>query len=390
MLDISITLIPCEDGYEVEDLPSYHIKPPEFSAINSNPTFSIEPFDLQTRYPEDFPASVVPSCSSWFDCKQIHQIEKESLPEFFCGKYASKNPTTYMHYRNFMIKTYRENTEVYLTGTACRRALVGDACAIIRIHAFLDKWGLINFLVEPSSRPHPLYQVLIPPRSTKIIKSSECKWCGYCGEPIYDLWYSHELLILCPKCFGEGNFPLIHCQEDFTKHRSEHQYTSIPTSVSIDLLKSLKKHGDDWEKISESLGKPASECMWDFVKAPINEIVDGKFALKSKNSTSALCDLSNPLLGEVLMNLNKNEVHGVKVQDSIFQDLSKINVRITEIEEALQGIKNAQDSLQTMAKGLEKAKAEFLLNRIHTAQAHKLEETPKCFVIKAPRNRINS
>lgn len=390
MTDISITLIPCEDGYIVEDLPNYHIKPPEFNVTSSMPTFNIEPFDLQPKSPEEFPASVVPSCSAWFDCKKIHEIEKESLPEFFCGKYSSKNPTTYMHYRNFMIKTYRENTEQYLTGTACRRSLVGDACAIIRIHAFLDKWGLINFLVEPSSRPHPLYQVIVPPRPTKIVKNSEPKWCGYCGDPVFDLWYSYELLILCPKCFGEGNFPLIHSQDDFTKHRSEHHYTSQSTQVSIDLLNAIKEHGEDWEKISEILEKSPSECMWEFAKAPISEIVDGKYSLKSKNSTSSLCDLNNPLLGEVLMNLNKNEVHGVKVQDSIFQDLSKVNARINEIEEALEGIKSAQDSLQTMGKTLERAKAEYLLQRIHTAQVHKIEETPKCFVIKAPKNRITS
>lgn len=27
-----------------------------------------------------------------------------------------------------------------------RKGLAGDACAIIRIHKFLEKWGLINFV----------------------------------------------------------------------------------------------------------------------------------------------------------------------------------------------------------------------------------------------------
>lgn len=29
----------------------------------------------------------------------------------------------------------------------------GDACAIVRVHAFLEKWGLINFNVQPELKP---------------------------------------------------------------------------------------------------------------------------------------------------------------------------------------------------------------------------------------------
>ena len=36
---------------------------------------------------------------------------------------------------------------------ACRRHLSGDACAIIRVHAFLEKQGLINFNVQPELKP---------------------------------------------------------------------------------------------------------------------------------------------------------------------------------------------------------------------------------------------
>lgn len=39
--------------------------------------------------------------------------------------------------------------KTYLTGTTCRRNLAGDACGILRIHAFLESWGLINFTVDP-------------------------------------------------------------------------------------------------------------------------------------------------------------------------------------------------------------------------------------------------
>lgn len=58
-----------------------------------------------------------------------------------------------MNYRNYIIKMYRENPNAYLSATECRKKLPGDICSIIRLHAFLEHWGLINFNVEPYLRP---------------------------------------------------------------------------------------------------------------------------------------------------------------------------------------------------------------------------------------------
>lgn len=96
---------------------------------------------------------IVPSYSSWFDYNAIHSIEKRALPEFFNGRNRSKTPEIYLSYRNFMIDTYRLNPTEYLTSTACRRNLAGDVCAIMRAHAFLEQWGLINYQVDIDSRP---------------------------------------------------------------------------------------------------------------------------------------------------------------------------------------------------------------------------------------------
>lgn len=90
---------------------------------------------------------IVPSYSAWFKFESIHQVERESLPEFFSGRNRSKTAQVYRDYRDFMINTYRLNPTEYLTVTACRRNLAGDVCAIIRVHAFLEQWGLINYQV---------------------------------------------------------------------------------------------------------------------------------------------------------------------------------------------------------------------------------------------------
>lgn len=92
-------------------------------------------------------AVVLPSYSAWFDMETVHSIERKSLPEFFNSRNRSKTEAIYKDYRDFMINTYRLNPSEYLTVTACRRNLAGDVCAIMRVHAFLEQWGLINYQV---------------------------------------------------------------------------------------------------------------------------------------------------------------------------------------------------------------------------------------------------
>eukprot|EP00172_Hildenbrandia_rubra_P003933 Plantae.Rhodophyta-Hildenbrandia_rubra.ctg7016.p1 GENE.Plantae.Rhodophyta-Hildenbrandia_rubra.ctg7016~~Plantae.Rhodophyta-Hildenbrandia_rubra.ctg7016.p1 ORF type:complete len:1342 (-),score=247.02 Plantae.Rhodophyta-Hildenbrandia_rubra.ctg7016:1979-6004(-) len=96
---------------------------------------------------------MMPSYSDWFSMEDIHQIEMRSLPEFFCSRYESKTPNVYKDARNFMIETFRKTPKRYISATAVRRSLHGDAPAVVRIHTFLHHWGLINWKVDPKTRP---------------------------------------------------------------------------------------------------------------------------------------------------------------------------------------------------------------------------------------------
>ncbi|KAI8976689.1 Smarcc1 protein [Trametes punicea] len=99
---------------------------------------------------------IIPSYAAWFDMSKIHPIERRALPEFFNSRHRSKTPAIYKDYRDFMINTYRLRPSEYLTVTACRRNLAGDVCAIMRVHAFLEQWGLINYQIDPDQRPAAL------------------------------------------------------------------------------------------------------------------------------------------------------------------------------------------------------------------------------------------
>lgn len=92
--------------------------------------------------------------SGWFQWGEIHETEKQALPEFFEGVSTTKNPRVYKEYRDFIINKYREDTSKRLTFTEVRKALIGDVSLLQKLFSFLEKWGLINFsaAVKPSQR----------------------------------------------------------------------------------------------------------------------------------------------------------------------------------------------------------------------------------------------
>lgn len=47
-----------------------------------------------------------------------------------------------------MVDSFRLHPTEYLSITACRRNLAGDVAAIMRVHGFLEQWGLINYHVD--------------------------------------------------------------------------------------------------------------------------------------------------------------------------------------------------------------------------------------------------
>lgn len=96
---------------------------------------------------------IIPSFAAWFEFSEVHEIEKRSIPDFFDDSSRFKNPKAYKDARNFMINTYRLSPYEYLTMTAVRRNIAMDVASIVKIHAFLEKWGLINYQIDPRSKP---------------------------------------------------------------------------------------------------------------------------------------------------------------------------------------------------------------------------------------------
>lgn len=153
------------------DAPNTETAPTDQEAAAKDESKEPEPVDLEklkatfqekakTYLIEQSRHVVIPSFAKWFNMNDVHSIEKKLFPDFFpvktlddTPKSVYKTPEVYQNMRDFMINTYRLNPIEYLTVTAVRRNLAGDVASIIRIHRFLEKWGLINYQIDPRTKP---------------------------------------------------------------------------------------------------------------------------------------------------------------------------------------------------------------------------------------------
>lgn len=242
---------------------------------------------------------IVPSYSAWFDYNSIHEIEKRALAEFFNGRNKSKTPEIYLAYRyvfkllfinwklisvfrNFMVDTYRLNPTEYITSTACRRNLAGDVCAIMRVHAFLEQWGLINYQVDADSRPTPMGP---PPTSHFHILSDTPSGLQPVNPPktpqpsaaktLLDLDRAQDI-----KREGADQLSPFGLKLDQYAKKPAVLRNKNAASLTRDwteqetllLLEGLEMYKDDWNKVCEHVGsRTQDECILHFLRLPIED-----------------------------------------------------------------------------------------------------------------------
>ncbi|KAL4624773.1 SWI/SNF complex subunit SMARCC1-like isoform X1 [Arapaima gigas] len=218
---------------------------------------------------------IIPSYASWFDYNCIHEIERRALPEFFNGKNKSKSPEIYLAYRNFMIDTYRLNPQEYLTSTSCRRNLTGDVCALMRVHAFLEQWGLVNYQVDAESRPLPMGPPPTPHFNVLVDTPSGLVPLHHRPSPIPA---SQQMLSFPEKSKEKPidlqNFGLrtdLYAKKN-PKSKGASAGREWTEQETLLLLEALEMYKDDWNKVSEHVGsRTQDECILHFLRLPIED-----------------------------------------------------------------------------------------------------------------------
>lgn len=144
-----------------------------------------------------------------------------------------------------MINTFRENPNQYLTAASCRTALVGDVCAIMRVHAFLEHWGLINYSITPN----------------KPFSSSQY------ATLLHD--YTKQAQQPFEKMFM---FPPPQTSQSVPPPTPSTMQTNWTDEETLRLLDAIEKHGDNWAMVAQLVGtKTKEQCLQHFLKMPIED-----------------------------------------------------------------------------------------------------------------------
>ncbi|TNN85834.1 SWI/SNF complex subunit SMARCC1 [Liparis tanakae] len=180
--------------------------------------------------------------------EQTHHIIIPSYTSWF-------NYNTFLAYRNFMIDTYRLNPQEYLSSTSCRRNLTGDVCAVMRVHAFLEQWGLINYQVDAESRPLPMGPPPTP--HFNVLADTPSGLAPLQHKPLQVSASQHMLY-----------FP-----EKSKEKPSDCQNFGLRSDIYTKKHpKALEVYRDDWNKVSEHVGsRTQDECILHFLRLPIED-----------------------------------------------------------------------------------------------------------------------
>ncbi|WOG89235.1 hypothetical protein DCAR_0208472 [Daucus carota subsp. sativus] len=300
----------------------------------------------------------IPSHSSWFSWDDIHQVEQNSLKEFFDASSITRTPKIYKEYRDFIICKYREDPSRRLTFSEVRKSLVGDLSLIHKVFLFLESWNLINFNapkrdddddyvggedrwnvrveegapygVKVVANPNSLKPVLPPPvavngtgngvlasplasfkdRYAELakVKKLVCGNCkGSCDSGCYE-YIKDRSFVICLECFKSENFGENKAAGDFEFNNCSRSNGNMGSAWSeaetLLLLESVLKYGDDWEVVAQHVQtKSKLDCISKLIQLPFGELMFG-----AGNGKPRLWDASDSISSIKQVKLDSSEV----------------------------------------------------------------------------------
>lgn len=265
----------------------------------------------------------IPASSGWFRWDDIHETERQALPDFFGGAggtgfgTASRNPRIYREYRDYIINKYREDPARRLTFTEVRKALVGDATLLRKLFGFLDASGLINFSATSSRpaaqqpgpgavveaplglqvTPRPPASYFVeerlggvtgdgPLRLPQLTSYTDVfgEWtpgkgpiCGFCGDECKDgkvetLKDGFKVCSTCCKTNSAKKEEANKCSIVKKESSDNHASSAWTDAETLLLLEGVLKHGDDWDLITQHVRtKNKTECIARLIQLPFGE-----------------------------------------------------------------------------------------------------------------------
>eukprot|EP00923_Selenidium_pygospionis_P035778 GHVN01062594.1.p1 GENE.GHVN01062594.1~~GHVN01062594.1.p1 ORF type:complete len:434 (-),score=53.43 GHVN01062594.1:2764-4065(-) len=251
---------------------------------------------------------IIPSYSAWFSFDKVSEIEKRV---FFGQKGGEDAESGYKEKRNFMVRKYRSSRGKRLLMIQCREFLGGDLSEVIKIHSFLEHWGLINYDVLNEKRPgvgvsSKEWEVfsgefvpginMCPEEDSRVngfsieadLKGGLCFVCNQKHEgKAYYHCLKREQMNVCEECFAEWRLPEDVFGLDFVRIEpgsGRHGLGAIGWTEKEQMLlfEAIERHStppenqksarDTWGDIARFVGtKTPEECLVHFLQLPLED-----------------------------------------------------------------------------------------------------------------------
>lgn len=359
----------------------------------------------------------VPSYSCWFTFDAVHDIERRALPEFFEPENEESSPTAnkyktaaaYREYRDFMIHTFRMRPNEYLSVTTCRRHLTGDVVTLMRVHAFLEQWGLINYQAVSGATENANEALLsssiaavsleaqqraLPATLDAWVKAEQSMpllKCACCSSVIVSSlpaeaqnvlsYYHHPTrkITLCVSCFSEGKYPSEVSSGEFVRIDPAAFTSASPNPLTgteqdwspedtLKLMEAVEKYSSSnvnlaannvWDAIAETVGRTKEACLLHFLRIPAGDYLrqaasENIFGTSDANYLAfPFTQSENPILG--VLAFLASSVHpriAATASQAALSELARINAEASDKTDADAIVKDAQALQQVAATAI--------------------------------------
>ena len=163
-----------------------------------------------------------------------------------------------------------------LSYAACRRNLPGDVCVIMRIHALLERWGLIDYQIDADLRPmmsgasstsYLFSRRRMIETNRRFEKRSETRRQRrrqYVGSSNGSIQQETELGLISTND-NERDLPRIFSRRPGAKWR-------IGPIKKFFFPDGVEMYKNDWNKVCEHVGtRSQDECIIKFLQSPVED-----------------------------------------------------------------------------------------------------------------------
>lgn len=274
--------------------------------IDTPPLPGSEDGFVRAIYPNGLSYQLPLTCRHWFDPRYVSDIERNELDTFGVSE------SIYKELRDQLIDAYNVDPSKYLSVRNAREATgYGEVGVLTKLWAFLDYWGVINHLSDPSTAPRFSKKLVDFPigRPSQALERIACSYCRKtCDFTTYKLKSEAAPLIprdqvaqarFCSACIQTGNFPPFFSVSSFEPldvflpGTCTSEFTEEET---MKLIEAIDRYGTDWLAVANMVagGKTPAQCLLHFAQIPIMD----RFGPDGPSAQDKLVPKPNPFRNE--------------------------------------------------------------------------------------------